>query len=229
MKRFLWLPVFLLIFLAGCVQYNEEMWLNKDGSGSMHMVLGVASSYDNTEYLARYAKAPGIHIVSVSTYSKQDMKFYDIDMKFDSIADFNRLSDEEGLANFFGKIYLQQDKKRIVRYKRVISLGNPEINDEDTMADVFQNIFTANKVWSYTFHAPYPILVANATQENVNIKQNTVKWRYEISYLWNRNQSMEVQMQKPISIYIYIAIGIGLLLSLLIWIFRHRSHRKHHV
>jgi hypothetical protein len=223
--RKLWLLLPLVLLLLGCVQYNEELWLNSDGSGRVKMHIIVASTYQNTESISKYANIKGIHLRNFKTYKNNENTYYDIELNFDSIESLNALNDQEGMANFIGKSELLKQKRGLLQFKRKIALGSTEFNDEDQLADLFQTIFTVNRNWSYTLHLPYEIVSANADPGNIDYKNKTVKWNYEHAYLWNKNQTMEVTMDRKIP-FLLLYFGLPALLLLIVLIFL-RWRKRH--
>jgi hypothetical protein len=224
MRRLLCLfPVLLL--LMGCIQYDEEMWLNRDGSGRAQMHITVNSNYQNTDTISKYANIDGIHLLNFKTYRNDDNSYYIIELKFDNLKAFNELNDQDAIAHFIGKSEIIKQKGGLLKFKRVISLGSTEIDDEDQMADLFQTIFTVNRNWRYTLHLPYSIVTANTDPSNIDYKNKTVKWNYEIAYLWNKDRIMEVTMDRKIPFFLFY-IGLPALILLVLLILWRVSHHK---
>ena len=63
MKRLIMLLLALLV-LAGCVQYDEELWINRNGSGRAVIRIVHRSPYENPEEIMRKAALPGINLQS---------------------------------------------------------------------------------------------------------------------------------------------------------------------
>jgi hypothetical protein len=215
----------ICLFLFGCIQYNEEMWLNRDGSGHSQMHITVYSNYQNSETIGKYANIEGIHLLNFKTYRNKDNSYYDIEIGFDNLKAFNELNDKDAMAHFIGKSEIIKGKRGLLEFKRVISLGSTEINDEDQLADLFQTLFTVNRNWRYTIHFPYEIVSANTDPGNIDYKNKTVKWNYEIAYLWNKDQTMEVTMDRKIPFLLFY-IGLPALILLVLLILWRVSHHK---
>ena len=73
MKRLVILLLTLLL-LAGCVQYDEELWINRNGSGHATIRVVHRSPYENPEEIMRKAALPGINLQS-TTFRKGLMLF----------------------------------------------------------------------------------------------------------------------------------------------------------
>jgi len=211
--------------MLGCIQYDEEMWLNRDGSGHVNMHITIASNYQNSETINKYTSIPGIHLLTYKTYRNAGNTYYDIQMKFDDLKSYNALNDQDALAHFIGKSEIIKGKRGLLTFRRVISLGSTELNDEDQMADLFQTIFTVNRNWTYVLHLPYSVVTANTAPANIDYKNNTVKWNYEVAYLWNKDQTMEATMDRKIPFLLFY-IGLPALILLVLIILWRVSHHK---
>lgn len=216
MKRLIMLGL-LVILLAGCVDYDEELWLNKKGSGRAKMVIGVLTNYANNQEINRYNSMPGIHLISKSIYRKKNFTYYKIEFKFDTLEAFNNLNRQISNADCFGRIVLLQQKDGTILMQRRIALGSSEGGDE-----IEQLIFTHNQEnlkWHYKMHLPWKIIKANADPAKIDYKTNTVEWTYQTSYLWNKHQVMEVRMKKslPWKTILLVVIGIFVALMSFLW------------
>ena len=217
MKRLILLGLLVVLF-AGCVDYNEELWLNKDGSGRVKMIIGVLTNYANNQEINRYNSMPGIHLISKSVYRKKNYTYYKLEFTFDSLESFNNLNNQISNADCFGRITMIKDKDGSILLKRRIALGSSEGGDE-----IEELIFTQpqdNLKWKYKMHLPWKIIKANAAPANIDYKTNTVDWTYQTSFLWNKSQIMQVRMKKAHSLTAYLLIalvGIIIIVSLLWW------------
>lgn len=216
----------LLLLLAGCVDYSEELWLNKNGSGRVKMMIGVLTNYENKQEVNRYLDQPGISLISKSVYRKGKYTYYNLDFKFKSLEDFNNLNDEISNADFFGRIILMREKDGTITLKRKIALGSLS-SEEDIIEQLIQSHPQDSLKWRYRLHLPYDIIRSNAAPSNVDLKNRTVYWEYQTTYLWNKSQTMLVKMQQSSSVLPYILIGLaGLMVVIsLIWLLLHKRKR----
>ena len=229
MKRLTVLAL-LVLLLAGCVGYNEELWLNKDGSGRVRMVIGVLTTYKNTQEINRYTDLPGINLISRSVYRKKNYTYYNVYLSFNSLEAFNSLNDQVSNTDFFGKLSLVKNKDGTVTMNRRIALGSPSA-EEDEIEQLIQSHPHENLNWRYTIHLPYKIVDSNAETSNVDLDKRIITWVYQTKYLWNKSQTMTVTMKPAFPWLAVVLIGIGFLLVLisLIWWRRHirKMHAKH--
>jgi hypothetical protein len=214
----------LLLILAGCVDYKEELWLNRNGSGRVKMVIGVLTNYENKQELNRYLDQPGISLISKSVYRKDKITWYTLDFKFKSLEAFNNLNDEISNADFLGRITLTREADGTITLKRKIALGSLS-SEEDVIEQLIQSHPQDNLKWRYKLHLPWNILRSNAAPSNVDLKARTVSWEYQTPYLWNKSQTMLVRMEQNRLLWPYLLLGLAglmLIVSLLWWLL----HRK---
>jgi hypothetical protein len=217
----------LLLLLAGCVDYNEELWLNKDGSGKVRMTIGVQTSYENDNEINRYVNQPGISLISKSIYRKKNFTFYNLEFKFKNLEAFNNLNDQISNADFFGRITLTKEKDGSITLKRRIALGSPS-GEEDEIEQLILAHTAGNLKWHYKLHLPWKIIKANAAAANIDYKNNTVSWEYQTSYLWSQSQTMTVRMKQPFPWIFVIPICLVILVIVISLIWWRRQVRKIH-
>lgn len=215
----------LLFLLAGCVDYTEELWLNKNGSGRVKMTIGVLTNYENKQEINRYLNQPGISLISKSVYRKGKFTFYNLDFRFKSVESFNNLNDEISNADFLGRITLTREKDGAISFKRKIALGSLS-SEDDEIEQIILSQSQGNLKWRYKLHLPWNIIRSNAAPSNVDLKARTIVWEYQTSHLWNKSQAMLVRMEPSRSLLPYFMIGLAgllILISLLWWLLHPRK------
>ncbi len=123
MKRLLPLLAALLLILSGCVEYDEELWLNSDGSGRAKMRLTHRSHYSNTQEIMNKLDKPGIHLRDIQRKESGDNMIYEVEFSFDSIEAFNNVNDQLAAADFWGQITLAKNPEGNIVFRRMISLN----------------------------------------------------------------------------------------------------------
>ncbi|MDY0151886.1 MAG: hypothetical protein RBS43_06390 [Candidatus Cloacimonas sp.] len=219
MKR-LALLLLTLFVLAGCVQYDEELWLNHDGSGRAKLRLIHRSPYENPEEIMRKASLPGISLQGYNIQRRGADAIYTIEFKFKSVEAFNNVNDQLGAADFWGKITLNKERGRRISFKRRIALGSQD--GDDDLENFFSSMQTESAIWNYKLHVPWKIVSSNALPENVDAKNHTITWSFDTQKMWNRNEMMTVELEKNFP-WMLIVIGvIVLVLGIFIvhWLFR---------
>ncbi len=219
MKR-LALLILSLFALAGCVHYDEELWLNRDGSGRAKLRLIHRSPYENPEEIMRKASLPGINLQRYDIQRRGADAIYTIEFKFKSVEAFNNVNDQLGAADFWGKITLNKEPGRRITFKRRISLGSPESDDD--FENIFSRMQTENPVWNYKLHVPWKIVSTNAAPGNTDLKNRTISWSFDTGAMWNQNGMMTVELKKGFPwLLVLIGIIVFTLAGFLVhWLFR---------
>ncbi|MCB5246139.1 MAG: hypothetical protein LHW61_05820 [Candidatus Cloacimonetes bacterium] len=243
-KKMLPFLIIMLFLLAGCVEYNEEMWLNPDGSGKVSLRLVHRSNYANTQEIMRKADLPGIHLISSQVQKNGPFMIYRITFKFDNIESFNSVSEEPTPVDFLGQVSINKNAEGHILYKRRIALGGYHIPESDVENDsidinliadpddILANIYKKQQKdypkWTYTLHAPWEIISASTTADKIDHKNKTVTWEFDTEQMWNKSELMVVEMKKGISwiVWVIIALAVLLLGFFIYWLvkIRHRSH-----
>ena len=249
MKKLMPILIAMLLLLAGCVEYDEELWLNSNGTGRAKLRLSIESHFSNTQEFLRVFSSPGIHLREYNLKSVgANKKIYYVDFSFDSIDAFNNLDDQLSALNFFGQInILPKDSDGNIVVKRKISIEDREIMDQldDTMNfgedvdmseeeyiaslddddDILKSIMAdqeKNYTWTYKLHVPWKIIHAGDNFDSITPDRKTVTWKFNFKDLENRTELMVVEMKKGLSwmVYVLLALGGGLLLFFVIWMVR---------
>ena len=244
MKRLLMLMTALLLLLTACVEYDEEFWLNPDGSGRVKLRLIHRSNFDNTKEFVSKTDLPGIHLISRQTSRVGQSYVYEVEFKFDSIDEFNNVNDRLASADFWGSITLNKTPEGNLVFKRRISLGSQkpdstmvavDINDPNMMDDpddILENIARVQEkhpIWSYKLHVPWKIIGSNANREDIDISGKAISWRYDTLEMWNKYEEMTVEMKKGISWLVFVLVGVVVLLLGFFAVWMVRIYRGSHL
>lgn len=225
MKRYI-LYALLLLLVSGCVEYDEELWINRNGSGRAKLRLVHRSQYDNPEEILKKGSMPGVHLQKYDIERIGDNVVYTVYFKFNNVEAFNNVNDRLGAADFWGKITLNKGNDRTIIFKRRIALGSLE--GDDDFENLFRTQLQKSPTWSYKLHVPWKIVSANALKENIDHTNKTISWQYDTGYMWNKTQFMTVEMRKgfPWFVIVLAILGISIILVSIVWLFKiaRRSH-----
>jgi len=213
MKRSILLCL-VAIALVGCIQYDEELWLNRDGSGRAKIRIIHRSSYPNTQDIIRKSQLPGIHLISYDVRQSGGNIIYNIAFRFDSIEAFNNVNDRVSNVDFWGKITLNKDKDRTIRFQRRISLGSQdeEYTEDDILETIFRQHVTEDYRWTYKLHVPWQVVSSDALLENVDYSGRTITWSYDTDHIWNKSVTMSAEMRKELPYLVYFLVGLGVII-----------------
>lgn len=215
MKRYILLAITLLA-LFGCVHYDEELWLNPDGSGKAKLVLIHRSANENPGEILKKAELNGIHLQDYSVKRNGPNVIYTVQFKFDSIEAFNNVNDQVGNADFWGRITLNKEQGRRISFKRRISLGDQE--EVDDFEALLRSTMTDSPHWRYRIHLPWKIISTNAPKDAVDHKSRTITWDYDTNELWNKTEYMTIEMEKAFP-WLLLVLGLVILFLILFFLF----------
>lgn len=225
MKR-LAICILAIFSLFGCVHYEEELWLHRDGSGRAKLRLINRSPYENTEEILRKGDLPGISLVSYKVQRQGQDVIYDIVFKFKNIEAFNNVNDQLSAADFWGKITLNKEPGRRITFKRRIALGSQD--EEDELESYFSRNRGDHPVWRYKIHVPWKIVDTNAIPSNVDVKGKTITWTYDTAKMWNTHEFMTAEFRKDLPWFVFVIgfIGLVMIAFFVYWLYRisRRSH-----
>ena len=211
--------VLILITVTGCIGYNEETWLKKNGSGKIFFELSVPGlAEDNVlseEGLAEsFAKTKGIKLLEAKSYHDNGNKVVQATIAFDSLKALN-----EHKEAFWGEISLEKGKRGQLLFTKVISLGTNEktagFSEAASMLQGYQ--------WKYTVHFPYKVSDANTAERLIDTKKNTVTWEVSLAGLASGSRELKATL-KTTNYWLYGAIVLvivaAVLSGVLLWAFK---------
>jgi len=188
--------------LTGCFDYEEEMWLNKDGSGKVDFKIKLPSEFVDDEeddwfeegnIRADLEKFDGIDVEETKTYMDGDQWIIAVKLRFtswDLLAQVDWGDDDK--AKFWGSMTFEKEEDGQWVYQRTVEMsedededdhgeeGEDEDEDESKLAErILQGIF-GGYYWRYTVHFPDRIISANAEEKDIDKKKKTVTWEFEL-------------------------------------------------
>jgi hypothetical protein len=234
MKKIALILLVLSVLLAGCIKYQEEMWIKEDGSGTLTMKvsmpdMGFGEQADTSADID-FQDKPGVRLINKKQYKEEDMTVYEMEVEFDFVDSLSQLKEGEGAEDyqFIGDIELFMDENDNIIFNRLIQFEQEETGVEespgspgDEMGEQMFNSMFAQYNWEYIVHFPYKIISANANEENIDRESNTVKWVFPLSELQNEKMmtaTMEYSASSPTKGIVMIAIVgiVGLILVVII-------------
>ena len=206
MKKTLSLMTFLALaaLMIGCIEYEEELWLNYDGSGRAALKISLESSASQTgdsggpsmnedELLAKFRAVPGISVIHSESGREDDIEWVVVELAFDSVGALSRVNLEGDEVDFIGEIALRRDESRNLVFTRTVRAGEGESEANTAMiAGMFKGFS-----WTYTAHFPGKIIESNASEENTDLETGMVKWKYSLAGLARGPQTMKVVFTAP--------------------------------
>jgi len=194
----------LLALCAGCVEYTEEIWLNRDMSGTIRMNIIVNEMIANLTEEAgrsdsilseegarlRFSNLEGIRLTDVKAQRDSLARIISITLDFDTLESLRNISNATKETNFLGDISV-----RPLEDGRFLFTRNVVMNDDDgnLVADKMLSDFT----WMYTLHLPGRLVEANVPTDNIDYDHNTVTWLFSLALLAQGPEKMQVIFEAP--------------------------------
>ncbi len=196
MKRWmlLLLVVGALIF-AGCVDYQEEMTLNADGSGIMTVLVGMdmsmfsmfedmeedgleddADDEGGLEFSEDFADVEGVEILEEESYRDGDWEWSRVVIAFDSL---EALAESQGDDGDLGVITWSQGPDGRWYFERELPIMGAEDDEElDQEALNMMAGFLGDSSFTYSVVFPGAVLEANTDEELIEFAESRVTWTF---------------------------------------------------
>jgi hypothetical protein len=183
----------LLLAVTGCIEYRENIWLEKDGSGRLRFDVGLPehTTIDQEEVselglVSLCDSVEGIRVTNSDTYLVDDITWIRVEAEFENILLLNELDNQ-----WFGHISLEERNDTLF-YIRSISMSDTLDEDSADFGRMLKYAFFGQYAWNYTLHLPDKILDSNAPLMYLDTLNNTVKWEYTMASLINEEKTMSV-------------------------------------
>lgn len=181
----------LMLLLSGCIEYREEIWLEKDGSGRLRFDVGLPehTTIDQEEVselslVALCDSVDGITVTGSDTYLLEDITWIRVYADFEHILLLNELDNK-----WFGYITLEEHGDSLC-YQRIVSMSDTLEDSEKEFGRMLKYAFFGQYNWDFTIHLPDKILDSNAPLMYVDSLENTITWEYTMASLINEEKVM---------------------------------------
>lgn len=223
------LIVILAISFVSCLEYNEKLKLNDDGSGEITFAVGLndnlfnmggddtqVNEFNEENIKKDYEDKDGIKLVDSRSYSKDGNRWIEIMLEFESLEKLQAASQDTASEGMIGKMSLTNDDTGNWVFSRQIFSGkrNAKTDSADFDPSNMMGLMFSKYKWHYELTLPSKIISTNAKQEDINKSTNTVQWTFSLASL-TENQVMTVTFEKSKSSNIfYVLVGAFLLIVL---------------
>jgi tetratricopeptide (TPR) repeat protein len=186
-----------MVLFAGCIEYDEEMWLNKDLSGRLKMTLKVAEMAapegqgDPFQGLSERIRAvKGLKLAESRTFREDRKNCSTMVIEFDDVKTLSQLQDEQRKGGPFGSISVENLDNGTIKFQRVLTTGA----EENPQAAAMAHAMFGQANWNYVAHFPCKIETANVSENRIDKKRNTVTWTYSLADLMTKSQTMQATL-----------------------------------
>jgi len=234
MKSLIKFLIIISLFFTSCIEYSEKMKLNENGSGEIIFAIGInneifnlgkgkfeINNFNADSIKKNYLNKKGIEFVNSRTYIKNNIRWIEIELKFDSVESLNSINNDTTQNGMIGIISLSKDRNGNIKYFRKIFPFNKNeaANGESKILSI---IFSQYK-WNYELQLPSKIISSNAHE--VRNDSNIAKWSFSLASL-NSVKSLEVTFEKKKFPWLIYSISALLIAALFIILYRVNLKRK---
>jgi len=197
----------LIALSAGCVNYKEELWFNKDLSGKAQFTITVSEDFvalwgrsgRSTDIFTaegitqRFANIAGVTLTETTVTPGDEERTIDFSLKFASFDAFRRISRAERDTGFLGAVSFSDARDGTVFFNRTISFADssrPISEEQVASLDKYS--------WESIVHFPGAVISANVPKTNMDAeKSNTVTWSYSLAILSRGSETMRAAYEVP--------------------------------
>ncbi len=223
----------LAVLVAGCINYEEEITLNADGSGTMlmhysipqqlHAMMemgGQDTGQDKSEEMPFKFKeaeiradmnAPGVTVEKVESKAEGDQQHFFVNVSFKKLTDLNKTKP-------FQKMPFQwKEEDKNVTFQQTLE-GEKKKPEDNPMGDQMASAMLGNAKFTFKVKLPGKALPAPDTNGTIQEDGNTVVWSYPLLEA-SKGQVMTAKFKKgglnlPFTMPVLAAIGGGVLISI---------------
>jgi hypothetical protein len=228
----------IIFLLGGCIDYDEEMWLNTDLSGKVAMTISVREELvqgktgferDLSEASVRrdVQRIPGVKLESFSSYREAGKIVAKLLITFDAVEKLTR--QEKSAANitpisFLGSIRTRQEGRKFFFERALPAIPDTQTNSFGTQLFVqgLSALMLSNNYLTYRLHIPGELITANT--QHVDGESRTVDWKFTLAQAMRDPPDMQVQWKGPLykSTILIVSVIVLLVIALIFYLLRKR-------
>jgi len=185
----------LMTVLTGCIEYREEIWLNKDDSGWLTFQIGLPlhtgieeSEVAQLSIVSQCDSVEGMSVIGTGVREEDGVTWIHADVAFDHILLLNEVKNK-----WFGHISLEKEEEGVRYFKRVISMSDTINANNNRFGRALKYAALGQYAWIYITHFPDDIYTSNATLMQTDTLSNTVTWEYNLASLINDKKTMSAR------------------------------------
>jgi hypothetical protein len=221
------------LFIAGCINYEENVELKSDGSGKMTMHYSIAQQlfammqmgqntgekkdempfkFKESEIRADLT-APGVTVEKVESKAEGDQQHFYVSLSFQKITDLNQTKSFQKM-----KFEWKEEGKNIV-FQQTIQ-GDKKSSESNPMGDQMASAMLGNAKFVFRIKLPSKALPAPDTNGTIQDDAKTVLWEYPLLEA-SKGQVMTAKFKAgglnlPFSLPMMAVIGGGALVSIVV-------------
>jgi hypothetical protein len=182
----------LALLLSSCIEYREELWLEKDDSGHLIFEIGLPpyteiddEDISELSIVSLCDTVDGIEVTGHSTYQIDDISWIHVELNFDDILLLNEIENK-----WFGDISISDGEKGEKIFKRYITMSDTINVSSSQFGNMLKYAMLGQYSWTYTMHFPDKLYDTNAPIARTDTLTNSTMWEYNLASLINDQKVM---------------------------------------
>ena len=229
------------LILGGCVEYRESLVLERDGSGTVAMAIGVnetllraaevadSAIHDPAAALAAIEAQHGLRVIESRAETREGTRWVHLVLTFDSLADLNGIDRIEPYQGQFGNIALTESSAGRRVLARTVHPALPEKVEQSFLSPLLVPMFTGYS-WSYEVRLPARVLESNGeTVTGPDGDANVVRWSFDLGDLVDEPRVMEATIARTGVGPAGIGVGMALMVLGILAVRLMQRRRRHAV
>ena len=227
-----------VLVLGGCVEYRESLVLERDGSGTVVMAIGVKDAllraaevaesemYDPASTLDTLRAQQGLQVIESRTETREGTRWLHLVLTFESLAALNGVDRVEQYRGLFGNFVLAENSAGQRVFTRTIRADLPEKVRESFLTSLLAPMF-AKYPWSYEVRFPSRVVESNGEKSTGSADEaQLVRWRFSFGDLVAEPRVMRATFARTGLGPAGIAVGVALMVIGIVVVQVLQRHRK---
>ena len=227
-----------VLVLGGCVEYRESLVLERDGSGTVVMAIGVKEAllraaevaesemYDPASTLDTLRAQQGLQVIESRTETREGTRWLHLVLTFESLAALNGVDRVEQYRGLFGNFVLAENSAGQRVFTRTIRADLPEKVRESFLTSLLAPMF-AKYPWSYEVRFPSRVVESNGEKSTGSADEaQLVRWRFSFGDLVVEPRVMRATFARTGLGPAGIAVGVALMVIGIVVVQVLQRHRK---
>jgi hypothetical protein len=227
------LPILLVLFLAGCINYEEDVQLNADGSGTMIMHYSISQQLNSLMAMGDQSEgqkkdempfkfkedeiradlqAEGVRVEKVESKAENDQQHFYVHLAFDQLTNLNQTK------TFKDMPFEWKKEGRTVTFQQTLKAKDQSASDP--MGDQMASAMLGNAKFVFKVKLPSKPLPAPDTNGTILEDGLSVRWEYPLVQLGKGDKIMTARFESG-SLFSkgkLLIVGVGALLSLIAFV-----------
>lgn len=218
----------IAVSLAGCVDYDEEMWLNPDLSGRLSLVVSVREELvrgqtglerDLSENGIRreVERIPGVKLVSFQSFRDSGKVIGKISLTFDSVEKLTRPETTVASStpvSFLGRIAIREEGGHVIFTRMLPAMPQAHSDSwgQQLLVQGLGSLFLSGNHLNYKLHIPAELLTANTS--HIDGAANTVEWQYTLAQAIREPPLMTAEWKQPrtfVKTLLWISLSLAII------------------